>query len=160
MYTTYILLGSNLGDSRKYIADAIVDIGEKLGSIIKKSSLYQTASWGNHNLPDFLNQVVQLQTELSPSNLLRSVLDIEIKLGRERHEKWGARTIDIDILLYEDLIIDEEDLKIPHPYLPQRRFALEPLIEIAPDLIHPQSGKKFKLLLLDLTDKLLVKKLT
>lgn len=159
MYTTYILLGSNLGDSKKYLADAIFEIEDKLGNIAKKSSLYQTASWGNHNQPDFLNQVIELHTELSPATLLESVLDIEIKLGRERHEKWGARTIDIDILLYEDLIIEEPDLKIPHPFLPQRRFALEPLVEIAPDLIHPKSHIKIKSLLQTLTDKLLVKKL-
>lgn len=160
MFTTYILLGSNLGDSRKYLTDATFEIGNRLGNIRKQSSLYQTASWGNHNQPDFINQVIELQTELSPYALLSGVLDIEAKLGRERHEKWGSRTIDIDILLYNDLIIDEKDLKIPHPYLPQRRFALEPLAEIASDFIHPQTGKNIKSLLLDLTDKLLVKKLT
>lgn len=160
MYTTYILLGSNLGDSKKYLADAIIEIGKRLGNIPKKSSVYQTASWGNHNQPDFHNQVVELHTELSPEDLLKVILDIEIKLGRERHEKWGSRTIDIDILLYEDLIINEATLKIPHPYLPCRKFALIPLAEIAPDLIHPVMARKIKELLQDLSDELFVKKLT
>lgn len=160
MYTTFILLGSNLGDSNKYLADAIIEIGKRLGRIIQKSSLYQTASWGNLNQPDFLNQVVELQTAFSPTDLLRVILDIEIKLGRERHEKWGSRTIDIDILLYEDLIIDEVNLKIPHPFLHYRRFALMPLAEIAPDLIHPIMAMKIKELLLNLSDELYVKKLT
>ena len=160
MYTTYILLGSNLGNSRKYIADAIFEIEKTLGNISKKSSLYQTASWGNANQPDFLNQVIELQTTLRPESLLKAVLGVETKLGRERHEKWGARTIDIDILLYGDLIIDEPELKIPHPYLPDRRFALEPLLEIAPDLIHPHTNGRVELLFRNLKDNLLVKKLT
>ena len=160
MYSTYILLGSNLGDSRKYLADAILEIEDKLGTITKKSSLYQTASWGNHNQPDFLNQVIELYTALDPFYILKGILDIETKLGRERNEKWGSRTIDIDILLYGNLIIEEQALKIPHPFLHQRRFALEPLAEIAPNLIHPQLSKNIKSLLRDLTDKLSVKRLS
>ncbi|MFA5245132.1 MAG: 2-amino-4-hydroxy-6-hydroxymethyldihydropteridine diphosphokinase [Pedobacter sp.] len=160
MYTTFLLLGSNLGDSRQYLADAIFMIGEKIGKVEKLSSLYQTASWGKHDQPDFLNQAVKLSTDLSPQNLLTAILEIEKMLGRHRKEKWGSRTIDIDILLYEDIIIDETDLKIPHPLLPERRFALMPLKEIAPDLIHAVSGKTIKQLLLELTDKLFVKKLS
>ena len=102
MYTSYILLGSNLGDSRKYLSDAILEIECKLGTISSKSSLYQTASWGKHDQPDFINQVIELKTSLSPADLLQSVLQIENDLGRQRLEKWGSRTIDIDILLYED----------------------------------------------------------
>lgn len=160
MYTTYLLLGSNLGDSRKYISDAILEIEGHLGNIRNKSSLYQTASWGKHDQPDFINQVIELNTEFSPSGLLKAILQIELDLGRQRAEKWGSRIIDIDILLYDDLIINEADLIIPHPYLPVRRFSLMPLCEIAPDLIHPLSGKSFADLLLELSDNLFVKKLS
>lgn len=160
MYTTYLLLGSNLGDSRKYISDAILEIEGHLGNISNKSSLYQTGSWGKHDQPDFINQVIELNTNFSPSELLKAILQIELDLGRKRAEKWGSRTIDIDILLYDDLIINEADLIIPHPYLPVRRFSLMPLCEIAPDLIHPLSGKSFADLLQELSDNLFVKKLS
>lgn len=160
MYITYLLLGSNLGDSKKYIADAISEIGSKLGDLKVMSSVYQTASWGNHNQPDFINQVIQLETLLSPADLLKGILAIEVKLGRKRVGKWGSRTIDIDILIYEDQIINEIDLVIPHAYLPVRRFSLLPLFEIAPDLVHPVSGKTIKELLDELSDDLFVKKLS
>ncbi|NQV75506.1 MAG: 2-amino-4-hydroxy-6-hydroxymethyldihydropteridine diphosphokinase [Bacteroidetes bacterium] len=160
MYTTYILLGSNLGNSIKYLSDAILEIEYKLGSISSKSSLYQTASWGKHNQPDFINQVIELKTSLSPAELLKAVLQIENDLGRQRLEKWGSRTIDIDILLYQDQIVNTSDLVIPHPYLSVRRFSLMPLSEIAPNLIHPILKKSITELLNELTDNLLVKKLS
>lgn len=149
-----------MGDSKQYIADAIYMIGEKIGKVEKQSSLYQTASWGKSDQPDFINQAIELRTELNPESLLKSILEIEKLLGRQRSEKWGSRTIDIDILLYEDQIIDDPDLKIPHPFLPERRFALMPLHEIAPDFIHSASGKTIEQLLLELTDELFVKKLS
>lgn len=160
MYTTYLLLGSNLGDSRKYLADAILEIEDRLGKLQKKSSLYQTASWGRHDQPDFINQVIELKTDLNPAMLLAGILKIEQDLGRKRVQKWGSRTIDIDILLYEDQVINEADLVIPHPYLPVRRFSLMPLNEIASDLIHPLSGKTILELLNELSDDLYVKKLS
>lgn len=159
MYTTYILLGSNLGDSKKYISDAILEIEGRLGTISAKSSLYQTASWGKHDQPDFINQVVELRTTLSPTDLLKAILEIENIFGRQRLEKWGSRTIDIDILLYEDQIINNSDLIIPHPYLSVRRFTLMPLSEIAPDIVHPISKKNIEALILELTDSLQVNKL-
>ena len=160
MYTTYLLLGSNLGDSRKYLADAILEIEDRLGKLQKKSSLYQTASWGRNDQPAFINQVIELKTDLNPAMLLTGILKIEQDLGRQRSQKWGSRTIDIDILLYEDQVINEADLVIPHPYLPVRRFSLIPLSEIAPDLIHPLSGKTIRELLNELSDDLYVKKLS
>jgi len=160
MYTTYILLGSNLGDSRKFLSDAILEIEFKLGTISAKSSLYQTASWGKRDQPDFINQVIELKTSLNPEDLLKAVLEIENDLGRQRIEKWGSRTIDIDILLYEDQIVNTPDLNIPHPYLSVRRFSLMPLSEIAPNLVHPISRKSITELLLELTDDLFVKKLS
>ena len=160
MYTTYILLGSNLGDSKKYISDAIAEIAGRLGTINAKSSLYQTASWGKHDQPDFINQVIELKTSLNPAELLKGVLEIENVFGRQRLEKWGSRTIDIDILLYEDQIVNDHDLIIPHPYLSVRRFSLMPLSEIAPNLVHRISKKSITELLLELTDDLYVKRLT
>ncbi len=160
MYTTYLLLGSNLGDSRKYLSDAISEIESKIGTINAKSSLYQTASWGKHDQPDFINQVIELNTSLNPADLLKVVLEIENIFGRQRLEKWGSRTIDIDILLFEDLLVNSPDLIIPHPYLCVRRFTLMPLSEIAPDLIHPISKKSITELLLELTDDLFIKKLS
>jgi 2-amino-4-hydroxy-6-hydroxymethyldihydropteridine diphosphokinase len=122
--------------------------------------LYQTASWGNLDQPDFINQVIELKTSLSPADLLKAILKIENVLGRQRLKKWGSRTIDIDILLYEDQIVNTADLVIPHPYLSVRRFSLMPLSEIAPNLVHPISRKNITELLNELTDNLFVKKLS
>jgi 2-amino-4-hydroxy-6-hydroxymethyldihydropteridine diphosphokinase len=160
MHTSYILLGSNLGDRRKYISLAISEISAKLGTIENSSSLYETASWGKHDQPDFLNQVVELKTNLYPKELLAGILKIEIDLGRKRIEKWGSRIIDIDILLYGDQVVDEPDLSIPHPFLALRRFCLMPLNEIAPKFVHPLLKKNIQELLLELSDNLLVKKLS
>ena len=132
MHITYLLLGSNLGNRMKYIASAISEIEIKLGNISRRSSLYQTASWGKHDQPDFINQVIELKTSLEPKDLLSGILGIEADFGRKRIEKWGSRTIDIDILLYDDQIVNEPELIIPHPYLAFRRFCLMPLCEIAP----------------------------
>ncbi|SKB38740.1 2-amino-4-hydroxy-6-hydroxymethyldihydropteridine diphosphokinase [Daejeonella lutea] len=160
MNIAYLLLGSNLGNSIKYLSDASKLITQRLGAVTSASSLYQTASWGKNDQPDFINQVIAIGTELGPSDLLKGVLSIELALGRERKEKWGSRTIDIDILLYGDQIVNESDLKIPHPFLHERRFCLEPLCEIAPKLVHPSLNRPFVDLLNDLSDSLFVKKLS
>lgn len=160
MHITYIILGSNLGNRRKYISTAISEIGTKLGIIGKSSSLYETASWGRQDQPDFLNQVIELKTNLKPQDLLSGILGIEADLGRKRLEKWGSRVIDIDILLYGDQVINEPELSIPHPYLAVRRFCLMPLCEIAPEFIHPLLNKNIQELLHALSDDLFVKKLS
>ena len=160
MYITYLLLGSNLGNRMKYIASAISEIEIKLGNISRRSSLYQTASWGKHDQPDFINQVIELKTSLEPKDLLSGILGIEADFGRKRIEKWGSRTIDIDILLYDDQIVNEPELIIPHPYLAFRRFCLMPLCEIAPEFIHPVLKKNIQELLFELSDDLLVKRLS
>ena len=159
MFITYLLLGSNLGDSRKYLHDASALIEEKVGTVILKSSLYQTASWGKQDQPDFINQVICVQTDLLPKQLLVVIQEIEILLGRKRASRWGSRTIDIDILLYGDQVMSEPDLTIPHLYLHERRFSLVPLHEIAPELIHPLFRKSVGQLLDELSDSLFVKKL-
>lgn len=160
MHITYLLLGSNLGNRMKYIASAISEIEAKLGSIGRRSSIYQTASWGKHDQPDFINQVIELKTSLEPMDLLSGILGIEADLGRKRIEKWGSRTIDIDILLYDDQIINEPQLIIPHPYMAFRRFCLMPLCEIVPEFIHPVLKKNIQELLLELSDDLFVKRLS
>jgi 2-amino-4-hydroxy-6-hydroxymethyldihydropteridine diphosphokinase len=114
---------------------------------------------GKTDVPDYLNQVVMLQTDMPPQTILKKILEIEIVLGRRRDEKWGSRTIDIDILFYGERVIDEWGLQIPHPELHKRRFTLEPLNEIAPDFIHPGLKKTIFQLINELTDDLIVKKI-
>lgn len=160
MFITYLLLGSNLGDREGILRDAGHHLEDRVGKLLCGSSVYETAPWGKPDQPDFLNQVLQIDTNLSPAELLRTVLSIENELGRSRSEKWGSRIIDIDILFYNDLVIDEPGLTIPHPFLHERNFCLQPLFEIAPNLIHPLKHKTIQELLKDLTDILPAKRLT
>ena len=150
MHSVFLLLGSNLGNRLQLIQRAIEQIENEIAPVVKKSSVYETGSWGKIDAPDYFNQVIELHTDLSPFTILRIVLNIEKNLGRDRKEKWASRTIDVDILLYGQLIIDEAGLQIPHPELHNRRFTLEPFAEIAPGLIHPL----LKISILTLKDKL------
>lgn len=159
MVNIYLLLGSNLGDSFDFLKQAIAKIQLNIAPVLLKSAIYQTEAWGKTDEPDYLKQVLYLQTELSARDILSKVLQIEIELGRERKEKWGARTIDIDILFYGTNIINEPDLIIPHPELQNRRFTLEPLSEIAPDFMHPTLNNTMLQLKNKLTDCMVVKKL-
>ena len=143
----YLLLGSNLGDRLGVLALASDHIGERIGSVFHTSGLYETAPWGVTDQPSFLNQVLVIQTSYAPEDVLRLVLDIEHELGRVRYERWGARVIDIDILFYEDVVLNSARLTVPHPRLHERRFTLVPLVEIAPDLIHPVLQKSLTQLL-------------
>ncbi|TZF82693.1 2-amino-4-hydroxy-6-hydroxymethyldihydropteridine diphosphokinase [Pedobacter sp. BS3] len=158
MNRVFLLLGSNLGDRFSYLKQAITLISRHIGQVVRQSAVYETASWGNEQQPDYLNQVLEIETKLSPEDLLSQVLKIEKTMGRIRHEKWGARIIDIDILFYDNRIVDESDLIIPHPYLHQRRFTLVPLVELAPDFMHPKLKQPLKELLEALTDNLEVRK--
>lgn len=135
--TTFLLLGTNLGDRKKNLAIARNSIELMVGVIKKASSIYETAAWGKSDQPDFLNQAVEVETELSPKQVLKEILDVEKNMGRVRTSKWSERLIDIDILLYNDLVINSNELIVPHPQLPSRRFALAPLSEIAPQFVHP-----------------------
>jgi len=156
MINVYLLLGSNLGHRMLFLKQAVTALNA-LGSIAQCSSIYETESWGKKDIPDYLNQVVHLKTDLSANALLNETQSIELAHGRERHEKWGSRTLDIDLLFYGDQIINESNLKIPHPELHNRRFTLEPLAEIAPQLTHPVLGKNILMLKAELTDDLNVK---
>ena len=156
--TIVLLLGGNLGDRFQNIINAVNAIKEFVGSIQKKSSLYETAAWGITDQPHFLNQVVVVHTILSAQQVIKKILFIEKQLGRERLVKMGPRIIDIDILFYDDKIIEEENLIIPHPRLQERKFVLEPLNELIPNYIHPILKKSVKVLLQECTDTLNVKK--
>lgn len=158
MANTYILLGSNLGETKNHISDAISKIASDIGIVTAQSSLYKTAAWGKTDQPDFINQVIEVKTHLNPISLLESVLLIEKKLGRERYEKWGSRIIDIDILFYDNQIVSLPNLTIPHPFLHIRRFTLLPLNEINSDFIHPVLKKTISQLLFNLDDNLFVDK--
>jgi 2-amino-4-hydroxy-6-hydroxymethyldihydropteridine diphosphokinase len=159
MHIIYLLTGSNIGDSKANLQTASNHIQQQLGKVEKISSIYKTEPWGNKNQQAFLNQVLQVQTQLTPHQLIKTILEIENKMGRNRELKWEPRIIDIDILFYDDLIINETDLQIPHPLLHQRRFTLVPLHEIAPQLIHPILQKNISQLLLACTDLGMVEKL-
>jgi 2-amino-4-hydroxy-6-hydroxymethyldihydropteridine diphosphokinase len=135
--TIVILLGSNIGARQDWMQQATTYISDEIGQITASSSYYETKAWGNKDQPDFLNQVLVCKTKHIPIEVLRLCLSIEKKLGRNRKEKWGSRTIDIDILYYESEIYATTDLKIPHPYLHERRFTLVPLVEVLPDFVHP-----------------------
>ncbi len=158
MSETYLLLGGNIGDTKAILNDAIKIIESLCGSVLKRSSVYKTEAWGFKSEQAFLNQVILLQTKLSPEVLLHTILSIEQQLGRERNtnEGYSSRLIDIDILFYENLIINEESLTIPHPLLHKRRFTLMPLNEIAKDYIHPIFIKSINELLLDCPDNSIV----
>ncbi len=136
MHQAYLLLGSNQGDRTSYLNQAREAL-RSLGTIRQWSSCYETAAWGLTTQPAFINQALLLETDLEPLVLLASILEIEKNLGRERKERYGPRTLDIDILLYDDLILQHERLTIPHPELPNRRFALTALAEIAGNAVHP-----------------------
>ena len=135
-----ILLGTNLGDKILMLDLAKKSIQNKVGDIINSSSVYETAAWGNTNQPSFLNCVVQVRTDLLPYQLLETLLTIEAEMGRIREEKWAPRTIDLDILYFDDEIISTTNLIIPHPQIQNRRFTLVPLCEILSDFIHPVLG--------------------
>ncbi|MBI5373004.1 MAG: 2-amino-4-hydroxy-6-hydroxymethyldihydropteridine diphosphokinase [Sphingobacteriales bacterium] len=160
MNTAYLLTGSNMGDRAGFLSGALQLIREQCGPVPSVSSIYETAAWGKTDQPAFLNQALQLHTALNARQLIRRLLKIEKQLGRVRKEKYGPRLIDIDILLFNDEVHHYELLKLPHPELPNRRFALLPLSEIAAELLHPVSGKTIRQLLAACPDPLEVKKVS
>lgn len=156
----YLLLGSNLGDREILMAEAVVAIEKRIGQVFAKSSYYETDAWGNEDQPSFLNVAVGLKTNLEPLQVLKEALSIELELGRVRHEKWGARLIDIDIILFEDLVVDMgAQLQIPHPQMQHRKFVLMPLAEIAGHVVHPVFQKQISEILSILDDNLTVTKI-
>lgn len=150
----YLLLGGNLGDRPAYLSQARDRIARQIGPIVCSSGLYETAAWGKTDQPAFLNQVLEVQAEVTPEQVLLLINQMEQELGRVREEHWGARVIDIDILFYDNLVQQTQRLTIPHPQLHLRRFTLLPLAELAPELIHPVLGKSINQLLQECPDEL------
>jgi len=149
----YIGLGSNIGDKKDYIIKAELEISKIFNTkVLKSSSLYKTEPWGIKNQDFFLNSVLEIKTSLNPYELLSELKRIELVLGRKKREKWFEREIDIDLLFYNDFILEIEELKIPHPEISNRNFVLVPLCELKPDFVHPVFKKTMKELLNDSID--------
>jgi 2-amino-4-hydroxy-6-hydroxymethyldihydropteridine diphosphokinase len=158
MNSAYLVLGGNLGNRALTIHKAIAKIREKAGTVLTSSSIYETAAWGYTEQPSFYNCVIHLHTGLPAPDLLALLLDIEKELGRIREQKWHERTIDIDILYYNDEVIDQPGLVVPHPHIQERKFVLVPLVEIAPGYVHPVLKLTNAALLQSCTDLLEVTK--
>ncbi len=146
------MLGSNLGDRLPILKEAKVNIAQRIGRITQESPYYETSPWGVLDQPVFVNQVIEMETDRSPEQVLKTILEIEIELGRVRYVRWGARTIDIDILYFADLIVNSPHLVIPHPSLQERRFTLEPLNDLIPNFLHPVLQKTTSQLLSECPD--------
>ncbi len=157
MNIVFLLLGSNLEHRPSMLKHALDAIGEEIGKITRVSSVYETEPWGFISGNHFLNQAVRVETPCSSEEVLLRILRIEERLGRVRiNNGYQSRTIDIDILLFNDEIIDRDALRVPHPKIPYRRFVLFPLSEIAPDQVHPEYQKTIGLLLDECPDTLAV----
>ena len=157
MIKLYLLLGGNLGDKSQVFKETTKLINEKVGKITRQSHIYETEPWGFESSDLFWNQVLELAVLISPQEVLNCTQQIEHQLGRTRAaQHYDSRIIDIDILFYGDQIISLENLTIPHPRIQDRKFALVPLNEIAPDLIHPVFQKSMGQLLLECPDQLRV----
>ncbi len=154
----YLLTGGNMGDRVDLLRKAAALIEENCGPVVRTSAIYETAAWGLEDQPSFLNQVIELQTGLAAPELMQALLGIERELGRVRDARYGPRLIDIDILFYNDAVIDTENLLIPHPRMDQRRFVLTPLNELIPHFVHPVLGATVAQLLADCADPLAVNK--
>ena len=159
MNKVYLLTGGNIGNRLDNLRIACSLLEQYCGKIIQRSLIYETGAWGFKDQPDFYNQVLCITTDLQPEALMNKLLMIEEKMGRKRDIKMGPRTIDLDILFFNDEIINKPHLIIPHARLHERRFVLVPLAEIAPEFIHPFFNKTVLELLLECTDELNVNKI-
>ncbi len=152
-----LILGGNKGDREVLLKTALDRITSK-HKLLLESSIYETEAWGGIAEGPFLNQVIQIATSYDQMSFLAFIQNVETELGRMRNEPWGDRTMDIDILFWDDSVLDLPELKVPHPFIAQRRFVLQPLAEILPDLLHPTLQKKIKELLESCEDKSKVNK--
>ncbi|MEM6724562.1 MAG: 2-amino-4-hydroxy-6-hydroxymethyldihydropteridine diphosphokinase [Bacteroidota bacterium] len=150
----FLQLGTNMGEREHHLAEAKKRIGDQLGLIKNQSAIYETAAWGIEDQPAFLNQVLEIESTMGPWQLMERILDIEQQMGRIRDQKWGPRTIDIDLLAHGQNRIISALLRLPHPELPNRKFVLIPLQEIAPNWMHPISRKSINELLESTSDPL------
>jgi len=145
-HTVYIALGSNLGDRPANLHAALVALAPEV-TVLAESRVYETPPWGYEDQPAFLNMAVRAETDLKPEALLAYLKQIEAQLGREKNIRWGPRLIDLDILFYDDLVIETPPLVVPHPRLHERGFVLVPLTDVAPEFVHPVFGKRVRELL-------------
>tara|TARA_B100001142_G_scaffold131569_1_gene133123 strand:- start:355 stop:840 length:486 start_codon:yes stop_codon:yes gene_type:complete len=157
MNIVFLQLGSNLGDRELLLREALVLINKKVGLVIDISKIYESTAWGVEKQTDYLNQIIKVETKLLASEVLSAILIIEEKLGRVRVKKWGERLIDIDILFYNNEIINTPSLCVPHKYMHKRMFVLVPLNEIAAEKIHPIYNKTIEFLMKECRDTELVK---
>lgn len=142
-HTVYLALGSNLGDRRENLRQAVASLSPQM-AVRAKSHIYETPPWGYEDQPMFLNQAVKAQTYLDPEPLIKHIKRLETALGHRESFRNGPRAIDIDILFYDDLVLDTPVLTVPHPRLHERGFVLLPLMDIAPDLVHPVTQKSIR----------------
>jgi len=140
-HIVYIALGTNLGDRLANLRAAIAGLAQDV-TVLAESHIYETPPWGYEDQPSFLNMVVKAETDLEPGALLGFLKQLEVDLGREKSVRWGPRLIDLDILFYDDLVIESPPLVIPHPRLHERGFVLVPLADVAAEFIHPVLGKR------------------
>ena len=152
-HTAYVALGSNLGDKEANLRRALELLIERGVEIVKTSTFISTEPYGVTDQPQFLNGVCEVRTSLEPLELLHTLLDIEQEMGRVRLRHWGERNIDLDLLLYEDIVMYTPELKLPHPDMQNRDFVLLPLAEIAPELVHPTLQKTISELVICLSAK-------
>ena len=152
MNTVYIQLGSNIGERESFITKSMHKVEDDIGKIITSSSIFETTAWGNENQNNFLNSVIEIKTPFDAFTILQKSQEIENNLGRKRSDKWGERTIDIDILFYNNKIINTKELTVPHPLIQKRKFVLVPLSEIAPNYMHPILKKNISTLLSECKD--------
>jgi 2-amino-4-hydroxy-6-hydroxymethyldihydropteridine diphosphokinase len=161
LHTAYIGIGSNLESPAENCLKAVEHLNAHSDlTLVERSSLYQSEPFGLADQDWFVNSVIQLTTLLSPEELLQTCLSIEQVMGRTRAEKWGPRIIDLDILFYDDLILKQEGLEIPHPGIPERSFVLAPMNEIAPEFIHPALKKSMRILLAEIPNPQSVNRLS
>jgi 2-amino-4-hydroxy-6-hydroxymethyldihydropteridine diphosphokinase len=160
MNKVFLLIGGNMGDRMANLETAKNWIHQEVGPIQQTSSVYETAAWGKTDQPDFLNQILLISSIFEATPLMEKLLEIEARMGRIRNIPWGPRTIDIDIIYFNDDVISNDFITIPHPKLAERNFVLMPLVEIAPLYIHPVFNKTNEVLLKDCGDSLAVYKKT
>jgi 2-amino-4-hydroxy-6-hydroxymethyldihydropteridine diphosphokinase len=151
MATVYIGIGSNLGSREENCRAAIRHLIHNGIKVLQLSSKLETAPWGVEEQPEFINMAIKAETDLQPEELLELLKNAEVELGRAPGPRWGPRVIDLDILLYNSLVMKTAELEIPHPLIAEREFVLKPLVEIAPDIIHPVLQKSIKELLAEIT---------
>ena len=157
MNIVFLQLGGNLGNREQLLKDAILAVENRVGNIIDLSKVYESAPWRVEGQNNYLNQIIKVKTTLLAREVLSTVLNIEKQLGRIRIEKWGERLIDIDIIFYNNSIIETPELCVPHKHLHERMFVLTPLCDIASKMVHPKYNKTIEELLQECNDTELVK---